>query len=109
MPREEVRFMRLLVFFDLPVKTKEERREATRFRNFLLADGYDMIQLSVYARICRGQEMADKHIRRLTGHLPPAGCVRLLQVTDKQYGRMKILVGAPKVQEKIAAAQLLLF
>ena len=109
MPREEVRFMRLLVFFDLPVKTKEERREATRFRNFLLADGYDMLQLSVYARICRGQDMADKHIRRLTGSLPPTGCVRLLQVTDKQYGRMKILVGTPKAQEKIAATQLLLF
>lgn len=103
MPREEVRFMRLLVFFDLPVKTPEERREASRFRKFLLSDGYDMIQLSVYARICRGQESVDTHLRRLTGHLPPSGCVRSLQVTDQQYRRMKILVGNVLPQEEIAS------
>lgn len=37
-----------MVFFDLPVQTKRQRREATRFRNFLLTDGYHMIQYSVY-------------------------------------------------------------
>lgn len=29
----------ILVFFDLPVKTKAERGAATKFRNFLLMDG----------------------------------------------------------------------
>lgn len=43
--------MRMLVFFDLPVKTREQRRAATRFRNFLLGDGYYMVQYSVYTRI----------------------------------------------------------
>ena len=41
------KFMRIMVFFDLPVKTKAQRREATRFRNFLLADGYHLLQYSV--------------------------------------------------------------
>lgn len=109
MPREEVRFMRLLVFFDLPVKTKTERRDATRFRNYLLKDGYQMVQLSVYSRVCRGQDMVDRHLRRLKDNLPPSGCVRVLQVTDKQYGRMQILVGAAKPTEMVAAEQLLLF
>ena len=101
--------MRLLVFFDLPVKTKEERREAALFRKFLLADGYDMVQLSVYARVCRGPEAVETHSRRLANNLPPTGCVRMLQVTDQQYGRMKILVGTLKPQEKTAPVQLLLF
>ncbi|MCT4533780.1 CRISPR-associated endonuclease Cas2 [Halodesulfovibrio sp.] len=101
--------MRLLVFFDLPVKTKEQRRDATRFRNFLLKDGYDMMQLSVYCRICRGQDMVDKHVRRLTSSLPPAGCVRVLQVTEKQYERMHILIGEPRPKEIKATEQLLLF
>ena len=30
--------MRLLVFFDLPVRTKGERPQATRFRKFLIED-----------------------------------------------------------------------
>ena len=42
----------LMVAFDLPVKTKEERKRATDFRNFLLDDGFQMIQFSVYARPC---------------------------------------------------------
>lgn len=101
--------MRLMVFFDLPVSSKEERREAAGFRNFLLSDGYDMVQFSVYCRICRGQDTVDKHLLRLNGHLPTTGCVRALQVTDQQYARMKILVGKMKKKEKIAARQLLLF
>ncbi len=43
MPKEEVRYMRLMVFFDLPVKTKLERKDANLFRKFLQADGYDWI------------------------------------------------------------------
>ena len=40
------KFMRMIVFFDLPVQTKTERRHATAFRNFLLKDGYHMLQFS---------------------------------------------------------------
>ena len=40
--------MRILVFFDLPTNNKKERKEASRFRNFLITDGYDMLQFSVY-------------------------------------------------------------
>lgn len=30
------KFMRILVFFDLPVKEKSAQKAATKFRNFLL-------------------------------------------------------------------------
>ena len=100
MPEGGPRYMRLLVFFDLPVKRKEERKEATRFRKFLIDDGYVMLQFSVYMRICRGQDMVDTHLRRLEGHLPSKGSVRALQVTDQQYARMKFLVGKKSVHDK---------
>lgn len=103
------RFMWLFVFFDLPVKTKPERRTAARFRNFLLKDGYMMIQFSVYARICNGQDRIDKHLRRLQATIPEKGSVRIMQITDKQYERMKILVGSRQKNEKTKAEQLVLF
>lgn len=53
--------MRMIVFFDLPVQTKTERRHATAFRNFLLKDGYHMLQFSVYARVCNGNDAVQKH------------------------------------------------
>ena len=67
------RFMRMLVFFDLPVQTKKQRREATAFRNFLIKDGYHMLQYSVYARVCNGNDAVTKHRARLTGQLPANG------------------------------------
>lgn len=100
--------MYLFVFFDLPVKSKAERRDATRFRNFLVNDGYDMMQLSIYTRVCRGQETADKHIERVKKNLPPKGSIRALQVTERQYARMKLLVGTPTRQEQTGTSQLVL-
>ncbi len=103
------RYMWLWVFFDLPVTKKEEQRSATRFRQFLLKDGYMMVQYSVYARVCNGQDRVEKHMQRLTKNLPSKGSIRALQITDKQYGRMKILLGKERKNEKQKANQLLLF
>jgi CRISPR-associated protein Cas2 len=105
---EELRFVWLFVFFDLPVGTKAERRAATRFRNFLKDDGYMMLQFSVYARVCRGEDGTMKHIARATRNLPSSGSVRALQVTDRQYGRMKLLLGEVKPTENAGSAQLVL-
>lgn len=109
MTAKKDRFMWLFVFFDLPTKTKPERRAASRFRNFLLKDGYMMIQFSVYARICNGKDRVDKHMQRLQGTLPEKGSIRAMQITDKQYERTKILVGTKKNNEETKAEQLVLF
>lgn len=100
MPEGGSRYMRLLVFFDLPVTLKSDRKEAARFRKFLLDDGYVMLQFSVYMRICRGQDMVDAHMRKLENNLPSQGSVRALQVTDQQYARMKFLVGKKTIHDK---------
>ncbi|MBN6066432.1 CRISPR-associated endonuclease Cas2 [Aggregatibacter actinomycetemcomitans] len=106
----EPKFMRLIVFFDLPVKTKAERYAANKFRQFLLKDGYQMLQLSVYGRLIRGRDALEKHNRRLSQNLPENGSIRCLEVTEKQYAGMSILVGEVKIQEKkVNANQLLLF
>jgi len=102
--------MRLIVFFDLPTVTKAEKRAYTLFRRFLLNDGYDMLQWSVYGRIVNGTDAEEKHLKRLMANLPPEGSVRSLTVTEKQFAAMKMLVGRPKVQEKkINTDQMLLF
>lgn len=107
---ETRRYMRLLVFFDLPVVTKAERRAYTLFRRFLLNDGFDMVQFSIYGRILNGHDAETKHMQRLVSNLPPDGSVKVLTVTEKQYASMKLLVGLPLFQEKaVKANQMLLF
>ena len=92
--------MRLLVFFDLPVKTKNERKQATQFRNFLIKDGFYMIQFSLYGRICNTIESAKLHESRVCLQVPKRGSVRALIVTEKQYASMSILTGEIKTKEK---------
>jgi CRISPR-associated protein Cas2 len=98
----------LFVLFDLPVGTKAERRAASKFRSFLKDDGFMMLQFSVYARVCRGEDGAMKHVARVTRNLPQKGSVRALQVTDRQYARIKLLLGQATKTESIGSAQMVL-
>lgn len=94
------KFMRILVFFDLPVKTKPQRRKATQFRNFLIKDGYYMVQFSVYARVCNGNDMVELHKKRLKANIPDDGSIRVLVITEKQYENVEILLGRKSKYEK---------
>lgn len=92
--------MRLMVFFDLPVKTKDERKQATSFRKYLIDDGFYMVQFSVYSRLCNTIENAREHEKKLKMHLPYNGSVRSMIVTEKQYSTINILVGKPHKKDK---------
>lgn len=102
--------MRILVFFDLPTLTKADKRAYTLFRRFLLQDGYDMLQWSVYSRIVNGEDDVKKHQKKLVSNLPKKGSVRCMKVSEKQYAAMEILVGTVTAQEeKVSLQQVLLF
>ena len=80
--------MRVIVMFDLPVITEKERKIATKFRKYLLDDGFIMMQYSVYSRICKNNDDLNKHINRLKINAPKTGNIRLLQVTENQYNNI---------------------
>lgn len=101
--------MRVMIFFDLPVKSKKERREATQFRNFLVKDGFYMIQFSLYGRICNTIESAKLHEERVSAVVPKNGSVRSMIVTEKQYASMNVLTGEIKRKEKKNNSQQLSF
>lgn len=91
------------MFFDLPVKEKAAQKAAAKFRKFLLKDGYQMLQYSVYTRVCSGYDTVATHERRLRANLPPNGSVRLLTITEKQFGSMQVLLGELKQSDTPAA------
>lgn len=102
------RFMRVLVFFDLPTGSKQEKKQYIRFRKYLLDNGYEMLQYSVYCRITGNRDEAEKYIARLQMNLPRDGQVRSLLITELQYEQMKILLGSPTVsEEKVKDRELL--
>lgn len=100
----------MLVFFDLPVKTKANRKEAARFRKFLLNDGYHMLQYSVYARVCNGMDAVESHRARIKQNLPDNGAIRLLVITEKQFEAIDILLGKlTRADDPFQCEQLMIF
>lgn len=91
----------MVVMFDLPTATPEERKRYAAFRKALVEDGYRMLQYSVYGRHCASEENAVVHEKRVVHQLPPKGHVRILMVTEKQFARMKTFYGKkPKKTEE---------
>ena len=79
------RLMWMLVMFDLPTDTKPQRKAATDFRNFLLDEGFERSQFSVYARFVNGKEAFQTRVGRLERNLPAMGDIQVLGFTDRQY------------------------
>ena len=101
--------MWLMVMFDLPTVTREEKREYSRFRKYLLKEGFIQLQFSVYAKFCASRENAEKYYRYIGSAVPPNGHIRLLMITDKQFGDMVSLYGKTVQEIEKKPEQLLLF
>ncbi len=104
-----MRSMWLFTMFDLPTDTKKARRDYVRFRDFLLKEGFSMLQYSVYARYCASEERTEGFRRRIRLELPPDGEVRLLSVTDRQFGKMEVYYGKKRKTTEKKPEQILLF
>ncbi|MBO4482429.1 MAG: CRISPR-associated endonuclease Cas2 [Prevotella sp.] len=103
------RIMWLLVMFDLPVTTKQERKEAALFRKNLEKDGFAMHQFSVYLRYCASLESAQVHIKRVKNFAPGVGHITVLTITDKQYSNIVNIWGKIEKKSKPTPIQLEFF
>jgi CRISPR-associated protein Cas2 len=101
--------MWVLVFFDLPTETKQERKIAAKFRKQIMADGFQMFQFSIYLRHCSSRENAEVHILRVKQILPLKGHIGIMMITDKQFGMMEIFRGMELVDAPPVVQQLELF
>lgn len=103
------RLMWIFVMFDLPVATREEARAATKFREYLLDEGFEKSQFSVYARFCNGKEQFEAYMRRIEAHLPEKGEIHILSFTDRQYENILRYAGQRKRRPRRNPDQLALF
>lgn len=109
MINSEYRLMWMMVLFDLPVTSKAERQRATKFRQYLLDEGFTMSQFSVYLRFIGSREKCDAFIRRIKTEVPTMGKVSILCFTDKQFGTIKTFYNANPKKPPEIPAQLQLF
>ena len=103
------RVMWVMALFDLPVLTKQERSRATKFREYLLDQGFVMMQLSCYIRFTASKEQAEALAAKVGAEVPPGGKVDVLFFTDAQYGNIKSYRSAGQTSRPAKPDQLQLF
>lgn len=90
------RYMRVVVFFDLPVLTEKNRKDYREFRKFLIKTGFLMMQESVYCKLAQNSTVADTILENIKKNKPAEGLVQVLKITEKQYSKMEFVVGEGK-------------
>lgn len=87
------RYMRVLIFFDLPTETAKERKIYAKFRKLLINEGFIMLQESVYSKLALNYSIVDSIKDKIYKNRPPKGIVQLLVITEKQYSSIEYIVG----------------
>lgn len=83
----------MILMFDMPVETAEERKAYRKFRKFLIKEGFIMHQFSVYSKLLLNSSANNAMLERLKVNNPKKGSITLLTVTEKQFSRMIYLNG----------------
>lgn len=86
--------MRILVMFDMPTLTLQDKKEYRLFRKYLISHGYLMMQRSIYVKLVLNQTNVAAAMKGLEKHKPNTGIVQVLTITEKQFSRMELLVGS---------------
>ena len=87
------RFMRTLVFFDLPTETLEDKRNYRLFRKALIKNGFIMLQESVYTRMLITPSAQQSVVNVIRKNKPPRGLVQILMITEKKIATMEYITG----------------
>lgn len=93
--------VRVICIFDLPVITDNDKRAYRTFRKYLLKNGFEMLQYSVYIRTCPNRSFANKYYYKIKQNSPRKGDIRLLTITEKQYEDMEYIICGDKENRKI--------
>lgn len=91
------RFMRILVFFDLPTETSRDRKIYSKFRRFLVKEGFIMMQESVYSKLTLNNSITNAIRDKIEKNKPPKGIVQMLVITEKQFSSMEYIVRKQRV------------
>ena len=85
--------MRIMVFFDLPVETAKDRKEYSKFRKFLIKEGFIMMQKSVYTKLALNNSIVKSIKDKLYKNKPKNGIVQILVITEKQFSNIEYVIG----------------
>lgn len=87
------RYMRIILFFDLPTQTAKDRKEYALFRKNLIKGGFIMMQESVYIKLVLNNTILSSVRKKVLSFLPPLGLIQTLVITEKQFSALETMIG----------------
>lgn len=102
-----LRYMRVVVMFDLPVVKSADLKAYLKFRKFLLQDGFFMMQESVYSKISPNTNSTNAIVDRIKRNKPEKGTVQILTITEKQFSNMQTIVGNDNKEDLLTTERIL--
>ena len=85
--------MRVMIFFDLPTETAKDRKIYSKFRKFLINEGFIMMQESVYCKMVLNQTAVTNMVNNIRKNKPEKGLVQILTITEKQFSKIEFVTG----------------
>lgn len=84
------RYMRILVFYDLPVETYAEQKEYRRFQKSLIKSGYIMMQESVYCKLALNNSIVKSEKQKLYKNNPSVELFKFLLLQRSNLLKLNI-------------------
>lgn len=91
----------MLVCFDLPRDTKENRRDANKYHKKLIELGFTMKQFSIYEREIQQVATRKRIIEILKDRLPSAGAITLYLLPDEVNDSQITILGEKSIKKTV--------
>lgn len=91
------RFMRILIFFDLPTETAKDKKTYSKFRKFLIKEGFVMMQESVYVKLVLNNSITNSIREKIERNKPAKGLIQSLIITEKQFNSMEYIIRRKRI------------
>lgn len=92
------RFVRTIVFFDLPNIYARDKKDYLKFRKHLVNEGFVMMQESVYSKLVLNTQQSELLVERIRKQAPKKGLIQVLTITEKQYSQIEYIIGEGKTK-----------
>lgn len=90
------RFMRAILFFDLPVEKVSQQRAYRKFIKNIKKMGFYMLQKSVYVKMGIDIQAIRLTLEKIKRNCPDEGEISVLTITEKQFSGIELLLGESK-------------
>ncbi len=95
--------MKIVVLLQ-PTNIRGTKTAYTKFRKYLLREGFLMVQAEVYLKTVSSRKSAEKQISKMYAYAPTTGTIIAYKFTETQFNGIYYITGKKSVQETIVGA-----